>query len=532
MATMAHLLFNRRDALCGLTAASILGPTGCLAGSPTSGSLLDYIPAGQHRAIAMGRSEYDCAPDLQRALRETAPAGAILMVPEGIYMLGPAHRLNHADRNFECLAAVRIVSGMRLAGEAGAVLRIVGGHSSDRRPRAMVMFGADDRCADIAISGLVLDMNGRQNPISPGRREGRYNRFPQAQIFVSSRGAGPPARIDRVRISDTEFRDSNGVSCIVMAQNEDRSAALGRDWTLERCAFRENGLDTDDHSSVFAYADQVTVSQCQFANAAPYGRVGVNTGYEVHGSDQRIIRSRFDNALRGIWVANNYASTTRGTVIENNDFSTLFYGVDFFHDRASARPVRETTIRGNRFRFDDRRIASAPRLDMKAAVQVASEFAQQDIIITGNTVVKSGHAVTSAFLVVTGGAQGALRHDAITASDNSGSGLTFGTFLRTTPTAGFGRLTLVRNRWSDLAPSSLMQIAAGDAVERTGASQPIASLTLGGGTAQPAAGRGAGVREVFINTTIERLHSLSRADAGTKGHGIELGGAGRILSRN
>lgn len=526
---MVQFHLSRRDALFGLTTASVMGPTGCLAAPLTPGSLLDYLPAGQHRAIALGRSEYDCAPDLQRAIRETAAAGVTLMVPKGTYMLAPAQTLHHADRNFECLAAVRIISGMRLLGETGAVLRMMGGFSSDSRPRAMVMFGTDEPCANIAMSRLILDMNGRQNPISPGRFDGNYNRFPQAQIFVSSRGAGSPARIDRAHISDTEFCDANGVSCIVMAQNEDRSAALGRDWTLERCTFRENGLDTDDHSSIFAYADHVNVRRCHFANVEPYGPTGVNTAYEVHGSQQRITECRFDNSLRGIWVANNYATVTRGTVIEDNDFATLFYGVDFFHDRAGALPVRETIIAGNHFRFDDRRIASAPRLDMKAAVQVASEFAQQGIQIIGNHVAKAGHAVTSAFLVVTGGAQGPLRHDNITASENTGSGLTFGTFVRTTATAGLGRLTLVRNKWTDLAPSKLMQVAAGDAAERSGVSQPIASLTLGGGTALPAAGRSAGVREVFINTTIKRLQSQTGGAFAATGHGLELGAGGRIL---
>ena len=521
---------NRRDMIVGSATAALLGSSRCLAGTAEAVSLMDYLPSRHHEAIRSGRGDFDCAAGLQLALRETAVAGAALLVPRGAYALAPTHELAHADRTFQCLAAVRLISGMRLVGEKGAVFRMVPGYSSDRRPRAMAMFGADEALADIALSGLVLDMNGRRNPISPGRKDGAYNRFPQAQIFVSSKPGRQPALIDRIRISDTEFRDANGVSCIVMAQNDDRSARLGRGWTLERCSFRDNGLDTDDHSSVFAYAEDVTADQCMFTNEAPFAMVGINTAYEIHGSRQHIRKCHFRNALRGIWVANNYASETRGAAIEDNDFDTLFYGVDFFHDRPQARAIADTRITGNRFRFDDRRIAGRPQLDFKAAVQIASDYGQTGIRIAGNTVTKIGHRVTSAFLVVTGAARGSQRHDDISATGNSGSGLTFGSFLRTSPTAGLGRLTILRNRWSDLAPSELMQIAAGVAVERTAVSQPVKFLALGGGSLDGRV-RGGRVFTAFINTTIEMLHTLPLASAPAMKLSIEIGGSGRVLAR-
>lgn len=519
----------RREAIAGLVGSVLLGPVACRAAPVSRASLLDYLPTRQHRGIAEGNSDFDCSPDLQRALRETAAAGATLWVPRGTYLLTPTQALRHADPQFECLAAVRLVSNMRLTGEAGSILRMAAGYSSDRHPRAMVMFGTTEALSNIEISGLTLDMNGRNNPISPDRARRNYHRFPQAQIFVSSRNDAAAARIDRIHIADTVFCDANGVSCIVMAQTNDPKASLGRGWALERCVFTENGMDTDDHSSIFAYAEDVSIAQCRFINDHPFDGVGVNTAYEIHGSRQRITKCLFKNMIRGIWVANNYSTDTRGSIIKDNEFHTIFYGVDFFSDRATAKPIYDTQIINNRFYFDDYRLNDLPRLDFKAAVQVASEFGQQSIRVVGNAVTKNGYRVTSAFLVVTGGASGMRRHDNITASDNRGSGLTFGSFLRTSRVAGLGRFTLLRNHWTGLAPSDVMGIAAGDVLERTDMAQPIQSVALGGGQVRDAQGKTS--YGIFVNTIVRSLELEPLATSGLTGAAYEVGGAGKVLAQ-
>lgn len=525
-------MISRRDMIAASIFSTLLGATACRAAPDDRASLFDYLPPGEQNRIAAGRSEFDCAPILQRALLETAAAGTSLWVPRGTYLLAPHHRLAHEDRTFVCTAAVRLATGMKLAGETGAVLRMMPGYSTDRRPRAMVMFGATEPISDIEMRNVVLDMNGRANPISPARGQRVFNRFPQAQIFISGPlGNGEPARADRVGLFDIEFRDANGVSCIVMGQTDKPGSRMGRGWKIDRCSFLENGLDTDDHSSVFAYADDVSTTDCIFSNARAFDGRGINTAYEVHGSNQTISGCRFVNAMRGIWVANNYSSLTRGTAIRGNAFYTLFYGVDFFHDRASARGIADTVITNNRFNFDDRVIDHLPRLDFKAAVQIASEFGQSGIAITGNRVTKTGAGVSSAFLVITGGASGPRRHDAITASGNSGEGLTFGSFVRTSPDAGLGRITIVRNHWTDLTPSPTMVIAAGDVIEQTGRPQTIDVLTLGGGTITDTRTLPRTTHSIFMNGAVGRLSLALVSTTGAPKATYAKGGAGsaRIL---
>lgn len=517
---------SRRDVVSAGTIAALFGSSACRAQRPERIWLLDFISAAEHRRIAEGRSRFDCAPDLRRAVRQAAASRAILWIPRGTYFLGPSERLDHAD-SFPCFAAVLMVSGMRLHGENGAMLRMLPGFSTDQSPRAMVMFGTSDAIANIELRGLVLDMHGRANPISPGRSARVYNRLPQAQVFVSGGRGSSAARVDGAIIEDTVFRDAAGVSCVVMGQTDDPSAPLGRNWSISRCRFLDNGMETDDHSSIYAYADDVVTTNCAFANVARFGPTGVNTAYEVHGSRQTIRGCTFTNVMRGIWVANNYSSVTSGTLIVDNHFRTGFYGVDFFNDRSTAREIRNTRIMNNRFQFDDALIASIPRLDFKAAVQIASEFGQQGVKITGNIVTKTGHQVTSAFLVVTGSASGARRHDAIEVTDNQGCGLTFGSFLRTTPTAGLGRLTIVRNRWTNLAPSKDMAVAAGDAVEHTDTLQPISALLLGNWVRAGDAARRA-VTPIYINAWVRSLTLEASNGDGRNAGPMKLGAAARI----
>lgn len=504
----------------------MFAPAACRSAPQKPVSILDFIPAGEHALIAAGRSDFDCGPDVARAVDATAAAGAVLWFPAGLYHLAPRHKLDHAD-TFPCLAAVRIVSGMRLHGAPDALLRMIPGYSSDRTPRAMAMFAASEPVADIEFKGLVLDMNGRNNPISPERAKGVYNRFPQAHIFVSGGHGQAAARVDRARVTDTVLRDSNGVSCIVMGQNDDANASLGQDWVLQNCRFLDNGMDTDDHSSVFAYAEGVQTKACSFANVLPFGPTGVNTAYEVHGSRQTISGCTFTNMMRGIWVANNYSKVTTGTTVRSNVFRTQFYGVDFFNDRQTAKSIENTDISDNQFIFDDAGIESVPALNFKAAVQIASEFAQRGVRISRNTMRKTGHAVTSAFVVVTGGASGQTRHDSIVVADNQGQGLTFGSFVRTASQAGIGRLTIVRNQWTALSPSATMSIAAGDAVEHTGTLQPIASLTLGGGSVQTA-GAGKSVKTVYINALVRSLVLAPIQAKGMTSGLLQLGSAARV----
>jgi hypothetical protein len=522
--------YTRRATLVGLATLPLSASDAC---SGTSGrataSILDYLPAAQHAAIAAGTSRFDCAPALQRAIDQTAGQTTTLTLPAGRYIVMPATKLDHADPRFPCLTALLMRSGMHLRGTAQTHLQIPDQFSTDALPRAMAMFGSDVPLHSIAIEQLVVDMNGARNPISPSRNTHYYSRAPQAHIFVSGRPGGQAAKIDDIAISDCRFTGSNGVSCIVMGQTEN-SESLGSGWHIRTCTFADNGDDTDDHSSIYGYADDVVIENCLFTNRKLFDGRGGNTGYEVHGSNHQITGNIFRNYMRGIWVANNMASTVTNTRIVRNTFNVMFYGVDFFNNTSLAHSIKNTIISDNLFTFDDAGFDTIPQLNLKVAVQIASEYAQTDVTIQNNRMTKAGTKVASAFVVVTGGAEGTNRHNRIFVKGNRGEGMTFGSFLRTTPTAGLGSIAITDNVWTNLTPAGAFMVATGDGVERSAHDQPIQSLTLGGGRVIETRASRRPVPAVVINGWVKNLTLSPISLPNGQTDPLVFGGAGRVDS--
>ena len=501
------MILDRRSVLKGgLAATACAGVSPACARVSGSLSLLDFIPGEHHGAIRDGVSDFDCAPALQRAIDNTAATKTRLVIPAGTYVLVPATPIDDEEGRGACLAAVVMRTGMHIHGEPGAILRIRGGISTDRAPRSMGMFCTDRPIADVRFAGLTMDMNGRENPISPQRASRLYSRYNQSHILVSGTRHGIAARIADATIEGCAFLNTAGVCCIVMAQSNVPGIQLGRGWRIMNNEFRGNGIDTDDHSSIYGWADDVVVTGNRFINTSFVGgeqRLAGNVGYEVHGSNHHLRSNLFSGYFRGIWIAPNYSTAVVGTRIIANHFTGGCVGIDFFGEQSGVPQISDSIIESNSFSFaDDPGITD---IDLKACVQIASLAAQRNVTIAHNTSSSTSRGVATALAVVTGGGIESRVHDAITIVDNQTDGLTFGSFIRTSPNVGLGSITSQRNRWVDLRPAGAFSIAVGDLVEHTGRLQTIADLALGGGSASGGAGGGSRAYAVRINAQVERL---------------------------
>lgn len=523
-------MFSRRTVigagLSAIGAAALPEIASCAAANRLS--VLDFIPSREHDAIRSGHSLFDCSAPVQRAIDEAAAAGQTLFVPAGTYLFDPGGEFDSTAGR--CLAALFMRSQMYIEAASGALFKIRDGVSSDRVPKLMSMFGTNEVLADISIIGLALDMNGDANPISPDRRHGQFSRLNQSHIMVSGARGGIAARIDGAHIARCEFLNTPGTGCIVMAQSNTAGIQLGHGWSLIDNRFRNNGLDTDDHSSVFGWADDVLASGNTFLSERASGHdigAGGNTCYEVHGSRHVLRENRFSGYLLGIWVAPNYTTDVTGTRIENNEFRTRGTGVSFFKDRPMT-DIRDTSISGNRFFFDDKK---ARGITFKACVEIASEFAQQDISVMGNRAEKTGTKIASAFGVVTGGFKGRDRTTGIVFSGNTGTGLTFGIFIRTTATAGLGAITAHDNQWINLTPAGIFSIAASANVEAGSPSQSVAKLAIGGGSVLDNRATPHNTYGVRINGGVRELDLSPTRFQGLKGPSYIEDGAGHVRSR-
>ena len=478
-------------------------------------SIFDVLSSPLQQArIRAGTSDYDASPDFVKATQAAAAERRELFVPAGRFLTVPGTPKFDEDNNGNpapsARGAIRMVSGMRLRGEPGATLVLPTGSSTDANPRSLALLYTNAQISDVVISGMTFDLNAAGNPISPDRAAGTYNRFNMAAIEVSGTPGGVAAKIDNMHIERSVFRNCPGVCMLVCGQSNTPGAALGRGWRLLHNEFLEHGLDSDDGTAVFGWVDDMIAIGNRFANSQPFGtvgRTGGNTGYEIHGADHRLLGNEFINYIRGIWVSSNLTSEVRRSIIAHNIFRVLFYGVDFFRTTPSLSEIVDTIVSNNQFFFDDTAIAAVPGLNFKAAVQVASEYRQREIDVSGNRAYKTGSSIASAFAVVTNGDPTAP-HTAININDNSGRGLTIGTFVRTSATAGLGLVDVRGNRWHNLTPAAGFA-ASGDAIERTGTTlRTIDQLIVGGGACVDDRGSpalGVGVR---INTGVVRLDRL------------------------
>jgi len=336
---------------------------------------------------AVGDAIADDTAAIQSAIDSASSAGKSLYVPAGAYRLVPSNAM--VDEAGSNLAALLMRSGMHIYAEPGAKFKISDAVSSDLAPVRMSMFFSNQFLSNISIVNLEMDMNGQNNPISPDRGLLTYNKFTQAAIIFSGTPGGVAAGANDVHIERCKFLNTAGVSCIVMAQSNAVGVALGKRWAIKDCLFYNNGLDTDDHSSVFAWAQDVVVSGNTFENPAPFN-AATHTGglcaFEIHGSNTRFFGNRIKNYYQGLWISINLTEeAVRNTAIYGNTATVSNVFTDFYSANLSSGPSSESQIQHVAITSNVIEItADAVADDVKAFFKIAARKQPTMVRIDGN----------------------------------------------------------------------------------------------------------------------------------------------------
>jgi hypothetical protein len=265
----------------------------------------------------------------------------------GIMTAVPANAMT--DEAGSNLAALLLRSNLRIVAEPLATIKIADGVSSDLLPVRHSMFFSNEFLENIEIVGLTMDMNGANNPISPNRGSLVYNKFTNAQFIFSGTPGGVAAGANNVLLEKCRFINNAGVSCIVMAQSNTPGVTLGKGWKLLNNTFYNVGQDTDDHSCVFGWANDVLVQGNTFDNPAMWDSVthcGGLVAYEVHGSDTRFIDNRINNFYQGVWLSINMTDTVRRVAVANNTARVACCFSDFYSANLGTGPSPELDIQG------------------------------------------------------------------------------------------------------------------------------------------------------------------------------------------
>lgn len=262
---------------------------------------------------------------IQAAINAHVALNAALHITAGTYKIVPATEVedeSNPGMTWSVKAGLIMSSKMNLRVDPGAVFKIANGVSTDQAPQSMRLFFSNEFLDGITIKGpLTLDMNGANNPISPNRAAFTFSRFTQAHFQFSGTPGGIAAGANNVTLEGVKFINGAGVSCINMAQSNSPGVTLGRNWTLFKCEFENNGLDTDDHSSIFGWADEATIMFCKFRNPAPYNnatKTGGLVAIETHGSDFKVFGCNIENYYQGLWIGTNNTSISKNINVFSN----------------------------------------------------------------------------------------------------------------------------------------------------------------------------------------------------------------------
>jgi hypothetical protein len=264
-----------------------------------------------------------------------------------------------------------------------------------------------------------------------------------------------------------------------MAQSNIPGVTLGQNWTVRGCLFKNNGLDSDDHSSIFGWANDVVCDGNTFTadTMFPNGFVG-NSGsfvaYEIHGANHRFTNNLVENYFQGMWVASNLTSDADNIVIANNTFSPInFAAIDFFRFSAAESLIKKVLIDGNTIGLDDTvPVGLVP--DLKTAFQIAPYYGISDVQISNNVCSKVGTNKASACVnIVSQNAVAGQAHKNIVIKNNYSIGYTFGVSLATTAANGMGAIEITGNNFVNCLPTVTFPFSQGIAVSGPSAFQNL-----------------------------------------------------------
>lgn len=441
-------------------------------------NLLDFIPRALHAGI-VGRT-VDNIPSRARALAgyiqtaiDTAAAQRRrLVVPAGLYNIAPIGTF--AAEPGPCQRCLVIRSHMHIDAEAGATFRMVDGISTDAVVAAMCMFGSNEQLADLSWRGLTLDMNGQRNLISPERRSGKYSLLNQAHIFISGTPEGRAASATSVTVERCRFLNTPGVSCLVLAQSNMAGAKLGSGWRITDCDFIDGGLDTPDHSAIFAWADDVTCQRCTFANAVRKTSVGGNVAYEVHGSRHYFNGNTIRNYYQAVWIDGNKTAITASDIFIRNNrienagaYGIMFYGIDCH--------MRNVDISDNAVSFDD---SVYDGVDIKIGIGCLAPTGQSKVTIGRNRITSQSRRTATSGVTLLAPSTAGQVHDDFAIDRNECRDTTFGVQVLTNATCGLGTISVSANAFRNLSRAGAFTIPQGVGVDFQGAPSPIRRLTI------------------------------------------------------
>jgi hypothetical protein len=415
------------------SAASI----GAINGKPPDKALESLNTAHENISVknfgAVGDGVTDDTLAIQRGIVYASSRNTELLFPAGTYLFRPT--LISTTFPVGHKYAFPLLSNMHLRGVGTATIKLADNVSTDMAPLRYSMFYTSTGVSNISLHNLTLDGNWLHNKISPNRAQHKYTAFNQAMIAVM----GNNAYADDVTIDDCTFKNNSGQNNIIMGTTEvPHKVRLGQRWTITHTIHLDGGMDTNDFTAIYGYAEDVTVDHNMFYQTTQpkdWNGAGARNAYEVHGARQQFTNNNVRSYFGGVIVNSNWTRAVDRILIANNIFSDMFlYGIRLWRQDDGAGNV-QSAISGVRILNNQIRLNSAlyrtPTEHKAGLYAVGRSFAYKvtGVKFDGNTVIQEGGATNqSALAYFSDWSAQNQKRDGLEISRNRGVGIYNGAF--------------------------------------------------------------------------------------------------------
>lgn len=452
-------------------------------------------------------AQADGTADTTKAIQKTIDQGRAVYFPSGTYLLRLSQSISLAGGATVCSIIARDRMTLVGAGIGKTILKLKDNESTDASPKYFNIIAGNTEINNMYVEGITFDVNGDNNKISPNRGSGSYNNFNCAGIFISGTVAtsGADARLYHSKITNCEFINSPGVTCIATGQQE-AYGLMSNNVEISFCRFYNNGTDSSDHSAVYMWGDHIHVHHCVFdhptvSTAFP----GPVVAAELHGSGNFFTNDIVNNYAQGLWISGNQTTPSRGIHVTGNSFNVSWFGVGLFSITPIDLGISDVVIANNRIHIIPGAVLNPGMSFPKTAIFLAMQNGPGDrMTVTGNQLYCTDRSSNLAILV--SAAAGSHLMDTMV-SDNLINGFSRGICVGFGTTGSVFNTTIKSNVICNLQPTtSLPGQTQGIQVSGTHGGLTIVSNEIGGGTGVTHQGVFLGITGAGDPSTLDYLH--------------------------
>ncbi|BBI36544.1 glycosyl hydrolase family 28-related protein [Cohnella abietis] len=424
----------------------------------------------------------DGANDDTASIQAAIDSGSPLFFPEGTYLLTLSQSIALAGGASVCSLIAKDKMNLVGSGIGRTILKLKNNESTDASPKYYNLIAGNTVINNLYVEGITFDINGANNKISPSRGSGTYSAVNCAGIFISGTVAtsGVDARLYDSKITNCEFINSPGVTCIATGQQE-APATHSRNVEISSCRFYNNGIDSSDHSSIYMWGDVINVHDCVFDHpTVSTGVAGPVVAAELHGSENYFVNNMVNNYSQGLWITGNQKTPSRGITVTGNSFNVSWFGVGLFSIAPIDLGLSDVLIGNNRVQILPGQILNPGMAFPKTAIFLNMHHGRGDrITVTGNQLYCTDRSSNIAVLVCA--AAGASLFDT-TISDNLVNGFSKGICVGLGATGKVSNTSIKSNTICNLQGSTVYPQTEGIHVSGTQGGVTLAFNEIGGGS--------------------------------------------------